>query len=177
MLEEKVLKIHLKNSIVTLKTIAKEEINSEDLIKIDYSNLIGELLTFSVIINRLGNLRAEVEELWNLYKLESEILKAELENHYRIFLKKQLGKDPYQPQIDAKVRQDQGLIKQKKEEYRIQKEFGYVDSLYWAAKSKDDKLNAITKKINPEEFEQDILEGEINGIFLKKHKKLIKKDN
>jgi len=38
-----------------------EDMEVDSLLKIDYSNLIGELITFPVIVNRFGNLLAEAE--------------------------------------------------------------------------------------------------------------------
>ena len=38
-----------------------EDVDIDSLLKIDYSNLIGELVTFPVILNRFGILLAEAE--------------------------------------------------------------------------------------------------------------------
>ena len=56
---------------------------------------------------------------------------------------------------------------------RLQKQRDIINSLYWAVKSKDDKLNRLTDKIRPEEFEKEIVESEINGIIIRIQNKAI----
>ena len=60
------------------------DIDIDDLIKIDYHNILGEILTFSVIMNRIGNFRAEMEELMEEAKVEVEIKKASRKHISRV---------------------------------------------------------------------------------------------
>ena len=45
-----------------------------------------------------------------------------------------------------------------------------IDSLYWALQSKDRKLNNLVPKVTPEEFLDNLVEGEINTFIIKKEK-------
>jgi hypothetical protein len=62
----------------------------------------------------------------------------------------------------------------KKNIFRLQKEHDYVNSLYWAMKDKCDKVQKLTDKLRPEDFEKEIVEGEINGIMIRVKNKAIK---
>ena len=56
---------------------------------------------------------------------------------------------------------------------KIQKNRDMINSWYWAIKSKDEKLNKISEKLRPEDFESDLLEEKINGVLMKSFKKTI----
>jgi len=56
----------------------------------------------------------------------------------------------------------------------IRRDRDYVNTLYWSAKSKDNKLDKMTDKLRPEEFQSEILDGTINGVVIKTSEKLIK---
>jgi hypothetical protein len=46
--------------------------------------------------------------------------------------------------------------------------------LYWSAKSKDSKLDKLSDKLRPEEFERELVEDTINGIVIKFRDSVIK---
>ena len=50
------------------------------------------------------------------------------------------------------------------------KHLAEIDSLYWALQSKDRKLNNLVPKVTPEEFLDNLVEGEINTFIIKKEK-------
>lgn len=179
------LKISLKTKIVCLKlTSWKEEdaIDIDSILKIEHHNIMGELLTFPVILNRIGNMQAEMDQLVEEVKLEIEIKKAALDAQYRKNLTKNVddgkgGTKLYSPtinEIEAAVIGDPVYQNLKKKQIRLNKEKKQIDSFYWAAISKDNKLNKISEKLRPEEFENDIIEEVINGISIKVVDKLIK---
>ena len=82
---------------------------------------------------------------------------------------------PTVQELDNAVIKDPAIQNLRKRHIRIEKEYKYIDSLYWAVKSKDDKLNKITQHLIPKDFEEEIIEGVINGVMIKKAKALIKK--
>jgi len=55
----------------------------------------------------------------------------------------------------------------------VQKRRDYVNSFYWSAKSKADKLEKLSLTIKPEEVNFDQLVGNFNGVVLKAKKPLI----
>ena len=176
------IKINLKEKIVTLKiTDFDTEIDSDDITKIDYGNIMGECLTFPTIMNRIGNLKAEIEELVAETKLDIELKNSELQEYYRKHLTKKekddKGKEkisyPTIAEVENAVKSDIIYQNLRKKSLRLQKEYGYVESLYWSANSKDQKLNKFSEKFQPGDFERKIVEGSINGIMIKCHTKLI----
>jgi hypothetical protein len=68
------------------------------------------------------------------------------------------------------IRRDPGYKAKKMEEFKVKRMADTIDGLYWSAKSKDKKLDNISTKIKPEEFEKEILEGEINSVIIKSMK-------
>ena len=59
-MEKKIIKVGEKTYKLLFDNF-DEDMNIDELLKIDYSNLIGELITFPVIVNRFGQLLAEAE--------------------------------------------------------------------------------------------------------------------
>lgn len=187
-MKEEIIKINLKTKIISLKILKfEEDIDIDSILKIAYHNIIGEILTFPVLMNKIGNLQAEMDEILEETKLEFEIKKADLEAFYRKDLIKKVkdGKDkdgndkekvvyPTIGEIDTAVIQDAVYQNLQKKIIRINKEKKIIDSFFWSAKSKDDKLNKISDKLRPEEFENDIIEDTLNGIQIKINEKLIK---
>ena len=60
-----------------------EDMDIDSLLKIDYSNIIGELITFPVIVNRFGNLLAEAESRVAEMKLNLEVFEAKTKERLR----------------------------------------------------------------------------------------------
>lgn len=176
--EKETVKINLKDRIVTLRIERFDtDVDMDDILKIDYSNILGEVLTFPVLINRIGILRAEAEEIMDKKKFELEILWSELSEIYRENLNyKGSGNrsKPTEKQIENAVTKNDKYRKKKTVYFRAKRNFEYLDSLYWAAKDKSKKLDYCSGGIQPEEFEREIVEGSVNGVMIKAHEKLIK---
>jgi hypothetical protein len=149
------------------------DVNVEELLKIDYGNILGEILTFPVAFNRIGNLKAEIENQRSVAKLDLEVFEAQLTESYQKTLAAKADKKPTIKDVETAVLRDVNFITKKKAFFEIEKHAAYIDSLYWAARSKDDKLHKLTEKIRPDEFEKEILEGQVNGILIKCTKKAI----
>lgn len=172
-IDENTIVIELPNKMVVLQIIDFDtDINVDEILKIDYGNTVGELLTFSVLNNRIANLKAEMEYQVSLAKLDVEVLEAQMYEEY----KKNLiasGDKATDKAVEASVVRDVRYSTIKKSLFMKQKNLGYVESLYWAAKDKADKLNKISEKLRPEEFEKELLEDTINGVMIKCTKKSI----
>jgi len=154
----------------TVKLILPEfdcDMDVDDILKIDYSNIIGEMLTFPVIMNRIGVLRAEQEDVVRKAKLKLEIIEAQLKQHYykALMVSKTVGtgnkiteklQSPSADQVSARVIQDKTYQDQYDYYSARQKDLSLLESWYWAAKSKDDNLKRISAHLKPEEYEKDI---------------------
>lgn len=148
------------------------DIDVDDLLKIDYNNILGEILTFSVLFNRIAMLKADCQNIVNKSKVDLEVFEAELSEKKRNELT-QLGAKVTVGEVDNAVKRDPGFIRKKKDYFEKVKNFDYIDALYWSAQSKSKLLEKISEKINPKEFEKEILEGTINGIMIKSVKRAI----
>jgi hypothetical protein len=49
-----------------------------------------------------------------------------------------------------------------------QRDLAFLDSLYWSIQSKDKKLSVLMRPISPKEFYDELIEGSVNGMMIKK---------
>ena len=180
---QEIVTLQLDKKIVVLRlTDFDTDIDVNDLTQIHYHNMIGELLTCSAALNRIGNLLAEWDNIIAEAKLDMEIYEAQMDEELRKVLvvetQDDKGKAKYKAATNEAVtnaikRKPDWAVKSR-HILKLQKQWGYINSLYWAMKSKDDKLNKLTDKLRPEEFEKDIVEEKVNGIYIKLADKTIK---
>jgi len=158
------IKIPLLNHTIrlTFKSF-EEEIDIDDLTKIHYDNLSGEIITISALLNRIGLLKAEAENEVTIGKHRREVLAANKRKYYNSICDKLTIQ-----QLEDKVLLDEEYQISIKDQQDNQRVFAIVDSLYWAIHSKSQKLSVLMKGTTPEEFEKEIVEGFINGFFIKK---------
>lgn len=151
-----------------------EDIDIDSLLKIDYSNLIGEMITIPIWINRFGNLLADAESQVAERKLNVEIMEAKLKEKYRIELSEANGgKNPTVDQLTSAVLLDKGYQAVKKSYIASQKTRDYVNSTFWSLKDKSEKLNKLSLSVQVGDIPEEVLEGRINGIVIKKQKRII----
>lgn len=168
--------IQLKNKVLTLeiKDFGSSEIPVEDLLQIDMNNIILEIITFPVLFNRIANIKAEIDAYLREVQFDMNAFEAQLyEKHKKRLLSE--GEKATETSIDMAIKRDHEYKIKKYNVFEVQKQADIVDGLYWAVKSKDQKLNAISAKIKPEEFETDILEGMINSVMIRTQKNMFKK--
>lgn len=175
-MENEKIAIELKNGKMVVLSVKEfdSELDVEDILKIDYHNILGEILTFPVIQNRIGNFRAEMEAIVASTKFDFEIFEAQLMEEKRNSLEAKSEKKVTISEVETAVRRDTRYVLKKKQLIEVQKNFGYLDALYWSANSKDTKLNRLSEKLRPEEFEHELLEDTINGVMIKMSNKAIK---
>lgn len=165
--------IELKNRVVVLKILPfNTDIDVDDLLRIDYSNLVGEMLTFPVLLNRIMNLKAEMQSIVSESKVDLEVLEAQLTEQKRKSLTA-LGQKTTISEVEAAVRMDATYIARQKLYFSQVKNLDYLDSLYWSAQSKSKLLEKISDKIRPSEFEGELLADTINGVAIKMARKAI----
>lgn len=168
---EKII-IELKSKMVVLNVLPFDtDIQIDDILRIDYSNLIGEILTFPVLLNRIMNLKAEMSNMVKESEVDLDVFEAELSEKKRRILSAN-GKVTIGEVANA-VKVDAAFIAKQKSHFSLIKNLDYLDGLYWSAQSKSKLLEKISDKIRPDEFEKDILEEAINGIMIKMSRKAI----
>lgn len=158
------------------------EIDTNDILRIDYSNIMGELLTFSLVYNRIANMKADADNLVIKAKHDLEVYEARIAEIYR--LENTAGeadgkgviktKKPSEKEIENYVLTHDTVIKIKHKYFELLRNQGIMESLYWSAKDKSEKLNRLSEKIRPEDFHNELLEDTINGVLIKQRNKIVK---
>ena len=167
------LVIELGNKMVVLKVQPFDtDIDVDGMLKIDYHNVIGEILTFTVLFNRIGNLRAEQENIVSVSAMDMKVFEAQMLKEKRIELLKTEAKAT-EAIVDAAIKTDARYRIKYTAHYEKVKNYGYIDSLYWAAKEKAALLKVISGYLRPEEFSGELLTDTVNGVLVKASKKLI----
>lgn len=158
--------INVGSGVYTLKPLPFDsEIDLKEYVKIDHGNILGELLTMPLVLNQIANLRADVEHSVSLQKITVEVTKAEIEKEYKA---SRAGLKTTLNDLDAHVSTHPVFLEEKTKLLTLQKQFAYMDSFYWSAKSKLDALQVISNKVTPEEFNIELLESNINNVLIRK---------
>ena len=155
-------------------------INVYDLTKIDTGNVYGEAVTISAALNRIGLLRAAVKERIDETKLELKIFEGNFKGNHRKTAAEEGGY--FKMRIDNKdvkvkateraletcFETDPKWIELKKKFIKAENNFDSLDSLYWSCNNKAAVLKNLVSGTTPEEFIEELIEGKINGILVKK---------
>ena len=172
-MEKKVVNIAGKQYVLHVGEF-DEDFQVEDFLKIDYSNLVGELVTFPIIENRIGLMLADAESKVSEIKLNRDILEAKLKEKYALSLADENGgKRPTVDAINAAVLQDKGYQVILRKKIECEKARDYANSLLWAMKSKSSKLEKLSLTIQGQDVPAEMLEGKLNGIVIKRAKRTI----
>lgn len=136
----------------------EDGIELDRLLRIDPSNLALELCTFPIILNQLGLMQADANQRVNLAKLEVEVLEAQLAEKLRGDAEEGGGKALSNEKVKEAIGRNPQYQVKKKIYFKRIKESEYLNSLYWSARSKDEKL---TKMIG-----SDIRAGDIGEAIM-----------
>jgi hypothetical protein len=169
-MDKKIIRVG-SNSYKLLIGEFDEEVEVEDLLKIDYSNIVGEVITFPIIVNRLGVMLADMEANVSEKKLNLEIKEAQLREKYELEMIEE-GKKATVDKLNTAVSLDKTYQTFKKLYIEAIKQRDYVNSVFWSAKDKSNKLDRMSMSISGD-VEDYILESKVNNIEIKKSKKLI----
>jgi hypothetical protein len=174
----KKLQVVWGDDIVTLHfEVLDLDMDMDDLTTIHYDNIVGEMITVPVLLNRVGLIRADIEHQAKRAKMDVEIKESDLAAYYKDKLKIMSAdkvKYPTIPEVSAAIAKDPALVNLKKIQINKERDFSYADSLYWAVKDKSQKVGSLYHKITPEGHEHEIMEGTLNGMKIKSHKPLLK---
>lgn len=161
--EEEYTKIELGDKILLLKPVgfSDEPLDVEEILQIDMNNILLDIITFPVLFNRFSVIKTEVDSLLRKEKLDCDIFEANLyKKHKKKLL--DLGEKATEGSIDTEIKLDPQYKVKKTRGIDIQRQADILDGLYWSLKSKEKKLDVISVKIQPSEFEGDILKKSIN---------------
>lgn len=168
---KKIINIGKDTYVVTFDEF-DEDIELEDLLRIDYSNILGEMLTFPIIVAKLGNMLADAESKVNEKKLNLDILEAKLKEEYRIRLSEANGgKNPTVDALNSAVLTDKRYELFNKSLISAKKIRDYMLTIYLAAKDKSEKINKVFFQMNPSDIPDGVIEGRVNSTIVKKYDK------
>ena len=171
-MDKKIVKVGDKTYTLLIKAF-DDEIEIDDLLRIDYSNLIGEMVTFPVIVNRIGIMLAEAESAVSERKLNLEVFEAKTKERLRIKIAEENGKAPTVEALNNAVLQEPAYQSMRKSLINAQKTRDYLNSVFWSSKDKSDKISALMRNYEIGE-EVDLSEQRINNVLIKKKEMLIK---
>jgi hypothetical protein len=165
-------KINIGDSCYILKFDEfDEDVDIDSLLKIDYSNLLGEMITFPTVVAKFGNMLAEAESQVNEKKLDLDITEAKLKEKYRLqLMEANGGKSPTVDQLTTAVIQDKVFFAKKKSYISAQKTRDYMLTTYLAAKDKSEKINKVFFQAHPGDIPEQVIEGRMNSTMIKKAK-------
>ena len=151
-----------------------EDMDIDSLLKIDYSNIIGELITFPVIVNRFGNLLAEAESKVSETKLNLEVFEAKTKERLRVELAEANGgKNPTVEALNNALLMNNAYQVMRKRLIEVQKTRDYINSIFWSAKDKTSKIEKLSLTVQNSEIPDEVIEGRVNNVLVKKTKKII----
>lgn len=149
----------------------EDGIDIDNLLKIDYSNLIGEIITFPIIVNKFGLLLADAESKVAETKLNIDVYESKAKERLRLRLQEENGgKNPTVDALNSAVIQDKGYQAMRRKLIEVQKVRDYVNSAFWAAKDKSDKISVLLKNSDIT-LDNAEIGNKINGVLIKKMKK------
>lgn len=169
--------VHFNDVPVTLVTNGFEEtVDIDKLTSIDYSNLYGEAVTVSALLNKVGLLRAEAERAVSEKKLEKEVYEADMKKGWRREANRNGGKFTIEDEeiklsekaLDEALLLDEDYQKLYLEYIEAQKNFSVLDALQWSVQDKSKKLNNLLKPVTPQEFLSELVEGKVNSFLIAK---------
>ena len=154
------------------------DVDVEEILKIDYGNIMGEILTFPVLFNRIGNLKAEYDNIVKMEELDFEIWMAqkEAEQRKKLTFSEDRGKGvtkqiaPSIPEVQSAIKALPDYKLKYSKLLTVRKNMQNIDAIYWSAKAKGGMLENLSGKLRPEEFEGELLQDTVNGILVKQHK-------
>lgn len=160
-----------------------DSINVDSLTLIDHSNLFGELTTAAASANRVGLMKAELENLLADSKFELKIFESKFkakkrieasENGNMFFVEvdgQQVAVKISEKALDNCFETNDEWIALKKKDMELERRLGLISSLHWAAQQKSRSLANVISGVTPSEFMDELMEGSVNGFIIKKPKR------
>jgi len=172
---EQNLELELKDKIVNVKIHLfndDEDIKAETLLRIDIVNLLSEIVTFPVILNKFGILLSEMDKKVSEKKLELEIFEAK---EKEVIVQKILDakQKPTNDRVDDTLKSTGNYRVKKTMLIKAVKERDYINSIYWAMKEKSDLLKKLSMTLREGDVDISLVQESFNGVQILKKKKTI----
>lgn len=169
------LVFELGNKMVVINSLPfpDYEIDVEDLLSIHYGNIIGEVLTFPVALNRIATLKVEAESLHKMEEFDLKVFQSKRETEIRQLLISKGVVRPTVQYIENVLYQDVEFLKRQRNLFQTHKYLRHLEELHWSMVSKDRKIDKLTDKLQSSDLDMEIVEGALNGVLIKFAKKLI----
>lgn len=165
-MQDQNLVIEIKGKYYTLIPLPFDEnIDIADFLKIDHSNIFGEMATMPLIVNQIANLKAELNSLVSQQKTGLKILSANLIKEYKSSM---LGSKTTVADTENYVLLNEQYQKEEDRLNQLQKQYDYMDGFYWSAQAKVKALEKLSSQITPNEFSAEVLEKSLNNVLIKK---------
>lgn len=164
-----IINLRTKTLVLDIQDFGSSNVDIEDMLQVDYANIIGDIITFPVVFNRIANIKAQMDNILREVTFDMKAFEAQLYEEH----KKRLigaGEKATENAIDMAIKRDPKYKVKQYELFSIQRQADVLDGLYWSAKMKGKMLESISNKISPEDFEKDILENTINSVTIKSFK-------
>lgn len=162
--EKGVTVVKYGETFIKIKQVEIEnEVDPDKITRIDLNNLVAEIITTPVLVNRWGNILADTEYHLKKAKLKFEIFCAQKNEEIRKLFMENGGKKPTIAEVDDGLIQTVEYSNHKNKVIESEKINQIVNSIYWAVKDKSDKLNKLSLTIQKEDLE-NIQDTIINGI-------------
>lgn len=152
------------------------DINVDEDISIDYSNIIGDMAYTTLLSNKVGILKSELER-----KVKSkEISVKSREGGYKLTLRKEASRNSgffRQDGIEIKNTEkalekahyvDKEWIKLSNELYILERDLGRVTEFYWQLSNKLKRLELPLATIYPEDMDEQLIADKFNKLIKKK---------
>lgn len=157
--------VHLKDKEIALNFEELNELNLEEILVIDYSTLKEDLQTYPFVVNQIGLLLNEANNILRQENLQLDEMKNKLEEYKAnkfIEVKKELieggEKSPTITLVESQIKLKRGYkelqeaIKAKISQINTATyERDNLNSLYWSSQSKMNLLVNLSKSIKVEE--------------------------
>lgn len=142
----------------------KDEVDLDQLLKIDYGNLMAELITFPVILNKLGILNAQMENQLREAKLNFKIREAKLSKQVRAELSTEKAKPTINEVSDA-LQSNKIYQKYQREYFEAELHKDYITSIYLSAREKGSKLEKLSLTLKSGDFDEAIIQKQLNNVY------------
>lgn len=160
--------IVLKNKVAELIIPEWEwSLNIDEILTIQYDNIMGEVLTIPVLENRVGRLYSEMKEYKKKLSLRLEMKEAELRKLFRKQCSVDGMKRPTIEECQDHLLSDPVIKNKRLELISTEKLVEDLEIFYDAVKSKAFKLNNLSKSLHPEDYEKELIEGRVNNVLIK----------
>lgn len=155
-----------------------DEFDIESVLRIDVERLAIEILTFPVVLNRIGLLLAEADNAIKEAELDLEIWMAKEREKIRVDLidnrvaGDKLTQDDMRYKQEAKLKGSGMYLVKNKLFFAAKKRRDFVNSIFWSAKDKSDKLNHLASSLKgwktlEQLLDEGLLNGSMNGVKIK----------